>query len=144
VAWVENLLAAGRQAIEEPLTARVVLPDYKLDNATAQRFGGRWAISGVFDLMEAFMGDGEMSLCRQFGTYLDEGQPALAGEYVRGYLTLRPSRPGFAERFRAYMLADRLIVWEYGQRHPESGWWKTRLTLREYIDPYLDAATDFR
>jgi aminoglycoside phosphotransferase (APT) family kinase protein len=140
--WVAGVLAQSRCSVEEPFTPRVVLPDYKHDNTTAERDGDRWRISGVFDLMEASMGDGEASLCRQVGTYIDEQPalaPVLARAFVQTYLARRSPRPGFNERLRLYMLADRLIIWEYGQRHPELGWWKTRLSLRQYVEPYLDA-----
>jgi hygromycin-B 7''-O-kinase len=139
--WVDNVLAAGRAAVEMPFTPRVVLPDYKQDNTTAQKDGDRWEISGVFDLMEASMGDGEMALCRQIAAFLDE-QPALARTFVQAYAAQQPPRPGLVERLRVYMLDERLIMWEYGQRHPELGWWDARLALRAYVEPYLDAIPD--
>lgn len=141
VVWVERVLAAGRAAMEVPFPARVVLPDYKHDNTTAERDGDGWRISGVFDLMEALMGDGEASLCRQTATYLEE-QPELARTFVQSYIAACPPRPGFSDRLRVYLLADRLILWAYGQRHPEMGWWESPRTLREYVEPYLDAVPD--
>lgn len=72
-------------------------------------------MSGVFDLMESYFGDGESDLSRTVAMYLYEN-PDLAREFVREYRTLRPPRNGFAERFSAYMMLERLIIWEYVQR----------------------------
>lgn len=138
VIWVESVLANGRAAVEVPFAPRIALQDYKEDNTTAERNGDRWRISGVFDLMEAVMGDGEISLCRQIAMYLEQ-QPVLARAFLQAYTVKCPPRPGLIERLRVYLLAERLIVWEYGQRHPELGWWDAPLSLREYVEPYLDA-----
>ena len=133
VGWVDGVLQAARQALAEPFQPCFVMHDYKEQNATFERAGDGWRVSGIFDLMEAFFGDGEVDLSRQAAEYAQE-DPELARAFVRRYLELRPVRPGFEERFLAYLLRDRLVIWEYFQRpgpgyvaeaqrrRSESGW----------------------
>ena len=138
VAWVEDLLYAARAALGEPFLPRVVLRDYTEGNTVMRRTERGWRVSGVFDLMEASFGDAEMDLARQSALYLDE-DAELARAYLRAYLGLRPPRPGFEERFPAYMLRDRLIVWEYFRRPGTVPPWSARLTLQEWVEPYTSS-----
>jgi hygromycin-B 7''-O-kinase len=127
--WVEDLLRSSYDALGEPFEPRFVMHDYGEHNVTFEQTDGLWCVSGVFDLMEAFFGDREMDLSRQTAFYLKE-DPELARMFLRTYLRLLPARPGFQERFPAYMLLDRLVVWEYAQRPQGEPWW----------DPGADAA----
>jgi hygromycin-B 7''-O-kinase len=135
VRWVDDLLRSSRDALSEPFEARFVMHDYGEHNVTFEQTDGLWRVSGVFDLMEAFFGDREMDLSRQTARYLEEDSD-LAQMFLRTYLERLPARPGFQERFPAYMLLDRLVVWEYGQRPQEKPWWDPVLTLREWAEPY--------
>lgn len=135
VCWVEDLLRSSYDALGEPFEPRFVMHDYGEHNVTFEQTDGLWRVSGVFDLMEAFFGDREMDLSRQTAIYLDE-DPAPARTFLRTYLELLPARPGFQERFPAYMLLDRLVVWEYAQRPQHEPWWPRSLTLREWAEPY--------
>ncbi len=140
-AWIDGLLGAARAALDEPFQSSIVLRDYKEGNTVMSRTPEGWRVSGVFDLMEAAFGDGEMDLSRQTASYLDEDRE-LARTFLHTYLGLRPPRPGFEERFPVYMLRDRLIIWEYIQRpgmeHMRGG----EQTLRAWAEPHtasLDA-----
>jgi hygromycin-B 7''-O-kinase len=113
------------------------MQDYKEGNAVAERKDGTWRISGVFDLIEAYFGDGEADLSRSVAVYA-ERDVELARAFVQAYVRGRPLRPGFAERFLVYMLLDRLIVWQFGQRH--GVWWDEHLTLHEWASPYTSLA----
>jgi len=131
VQWVEQLIAQAQEALAVPFTPCFVMQDYKEANAVAEHKRGTWCISGIFDYMEAYFGDGEIDLCRQVAIYADENMD-LAQAFVSAYMQQmqeynRPSRPGFAKRFPVYMLLDRLIIWRFGQRH--GVWWDPRLTL---------------
>lgn len=137
VAWLESVLDGGREAVEIPFTPSVMLPDFNYNNTVAVRDGERWRISGVFDLMEASVGDGEKDLSRQLAMYVEEDS-ALARAFLRAYVARRPPRPRFADRLAVYVLAERVIVWEYGQRHAELGWWDPQLTFRAWAEPYLE------
>ena len=89
-----------------------------------------WYVSGVFDLMGGYFGDGEADLSRQTASYLDE-DPKLAREFLQAYLQDTPPRPGFDKRFPVYMLLDRAILRAYFQR---SGvrWWDDDWTFRDW------------
>ncbi len=138
VAWAEGLLGAARAALDEPFRPRVVLRDYTEGNVVMGRTAGGWRVTGMFDLMEASFGDGEMDLPRQAARYLDE-DAGSAREVLRTYLGRRPPRPGFAERYPVYMLRDRLILWEYAQRPSSTPRRDPRRTLREWAEPYTSS-----
>jgi hygromycin-B 7''-O-kinase len=136
--WVDALLQTARPALAEPFQPSFVMHDYKELNATFECAGDGWRVSGIFDLMEAFFGDGEIDLSRQTVQYMQE-DPALAQAFVRRYLELRLVRPGFGERFLVYLLWDRLVIWEYFQRPERETPWTCGLTLRAWLEPILEA-----
>jgi len=133
VAWVEELLASVRNALEVPFWPALVHHDYKENNAVAERTADGWRITGLFDVGGAFFADGEEDLCRSIATYAREDEE-LAREIVAGYRERRDFRPGFEDRFRAYMLMDRLVIWEYGQRN--NVWFASGMCLRDYAEPF--------
>jgi len=140
VEWVERVIEEGREALATPFVPCCVIQDFKEGNAVAECRDGIWQISGVFDLMEPYFGDGEADLPRQVSVCADE-DVELARNFVRAYMEQmleydRPLRPGFDERFRIYMLLDRLIIWQFAQRH--GVWWDPSLTLREWAAPYVE------
>jgi len=110
--WVEQIVTERFAALGEPFGPCFVMEDYKEGNVVFRRGGGGWEVSGVFDLMGCYFGDGEADLSRTAAEYFDEA-PEFAGEFIRTYLRLRTPRPGFSARFPLYMLLDRLIIWEY-------------------------------
>ena len=134
VAWIESVIARNRTSLDVPFRPCFVNMDYKEDNVVVQRVDGRWRVSGVFDYMDAHFGDGELDLARCVAVY-SEADVALAREFVRAYVRRRPLRPGFAGRFQVYMLVERLLCWQFGQRH--GIWWEPSLTLREWVEPYV-------
>lgn len=134
VEWVESLIAQGRDALDVPFQPCFVMQDYKEGNAVAECSDGVWRISGVFDYMEPYFGDGEADLSRSVAVYASD-DPDLARAFVQAYVEQasangRPLRRGFSERFPIYMLLDRLIIWQFGQRH--GVWWDASLTLRQW------------
>jgi hygromycin-B 7''-O-kinase len=138
IRWIDALLDAAHDALDEPFQPSIVMHDYKEQNATFERAGDDWRVSGMFDLMECFFGDGEIDLSRQTLQYMQEDL-GLAQAFVRRYLELRPVRPGFKERFLVYLLWDRLVVWEFFQ-HPERATpWERKLMLRAWLEPALEA-----
>jgi aminoglycoside phosphotransferase (APT) family kinase protein len=137
-AWVDNVLTAASEALTAPFQAGIVLRDYGEHNVVVSHSGDGWRVRGMFDLMEASFGDSEMDLSRLVAQYLDQ-DAELARAYLRQYLELRAPRPGFQARFPAYMLRDRLIVWEYGVRPETPQWWDPALTLRLWAEQYTTA-----
>ena len=75
------------------------------------------------------------------GDYVLRGVPhypwqfPLARAFASTYLTQKPARQGFAERYALYMLRDRLIVWEYGTR-PGNNWFRQGQSFRDYAEPF--------
>lgn len=136
-AWVESILAAADGASDEPFTPCVVHGDFSMHNTVATPAPAGWAITGLFDLMTAYMGDGEADLSRLTAVYLEE-DPPCAEVFAREYLRLRPPRPGFAERFALYMLDERLIVWTFALRQSLI-WWDQSLSLREWLSRFTAA-----
>jgi aminoglycoside phosphotransferase (APT) family kinase protein len=137
VAWVEEVIAANRTALAVPFQPCFVHGDYKEGNLVVRHSGGGWQVSGVFDYMDACTGDGEHDLPRSVASFADE-DPALARTFLDAYARCRPPRPGLAGRFAVYMLYDRTILWQFGQRH--GVWWDPTFTLREWAEPYVALA----
>jgi hygromycin-B 7''-O-kinase len=135
VAWVGEVLQAGRPALEEPFKPAIVHHDYKENNVVAERTTDGWRVTGLFDVGGAFFGDGEEDLSRSVAAYARE-DIELARSFVAGYRAGREFRPGDKERSRVYMLIDRLIIWEYGQRN--SVWFEPDTKLREYAEPIMN------
>lgn len=138
VAWVKQLAEGATLALEIPPEPCFVMEDYKEGNTVAVCEEGSWRITGVFDYMEAYFGDGEADLSRLVATYADQ-DVALAETFVSAYVEGLAAhslslRPGYVERFPAYMLLDRLILWEFGQR--TGVWWDADLTLQEWAERY--------
>ncbi|MGB2693609.1 MAG: aminoglycoside phosphotransferase family protein [Dehalococcoidia bacterium] len=133
VAWVESIIASGRGALDVPFEPTFVHHDYKENNAVAERTGAGWRITGVFDVGGGYFGDPEEDLARSVATYAME-DVALARAFLAGYQAQRSFRSGFTERFPMYMLADRLVIWEYGQRNKV--WFDESAVLREWAGWY--------
>lgn len=133
IAWAEEQIAQGQDALDAPPEPTFVHHDYKENNAVAERVAGGWQVTGVFDLGEAYFGDGEEDLARSVAGYAAQ-DPELARQFMEAYRAGRPLRPGFAQRFPIYMLADRLIIWEYGQRN--GIWFEPGAILRDWAGRY--------
>jgi aminoglycoside phosphotransferase (APT) family kinase protein len=133
-AWVEHVIADARDALAEPFVPCLVHTDFKENNAVAEKSADGWRISGVFDLADTHLGDGEYDLSRAYCEYVR--RPALARAYVGTYFRLRPPRPGLRERMRHYILHDRLIIWEYAQRN--GMWVRPGEPLRAWAEQFLE------
>ena len=104
-------------------------------NVVVERQVGSWAVTGVFDLMTCAFGDGEEDLPRTTAEFARSDRDA-ARAFVEAYRLRRPTRPGARERFRLYMLADRLVLWEYGRRAQE--WFKPELRFRDFARGFIE------
>ena len=138
VAWVESLIDAARASLDAPFVPSFVHTDYAEGNVVAERTGEGWRVGGVFDLGEAYMGDGEYDLARLACLYGMQGEAHLQA-FCDAYTELRPPRPGFRERLALYIVADRLIFWEYGHRN--NVWFTDpNQTFRMWAEPYVAIA----
>ncbi len=138
--WVEELLAQSEVAFAESFVPSFVMNDYRLGNMVVESTApGQWRLSGLFDLMECRMGDGESDLVRQATVYVDyrgESGLELVRAFGQGFREVRPLRPRFAERYLLHLLRDRLIYWEFGHG-PGRDWYSPDLCLRTYVEQYL-------
>lgn len=138
VAWTQRLIDEAEPALSLDFAPCFVMNDYNPGNILVSHVHGTWQVTGLFDLMEYYFGDGEADLARLIAIYLDrepQDGARLAQAFGAAYLAARPAREGFAERYRLYMLRDRAIVWEYGTR-PENNWFPTSPSFRDYAEPY--------
>lgn len=140
--WVEQQIADAHEALDDSFEPCIVLQDYKRENTVVTKEGEGWQVTGIFDLMEAYFGDGEVDLSRQCALYVDEEQTALAETFLQGYLSRKTPRSGFAQRFRVYMLLDRAQVWSYYWQHVPS-WRETHPSFRVWTEHYLSLADMF-
>jgi Ser/Thr protein kinase RdoA (MazF antagonist) len=130
---VEAVIADARGALAEPFVPALVHHDYKENNLVFLREpGGPWRVNGIFDLSECYVAEGEYDLARTFTGHA-VGRPDVAFAFLDAYAAARGLRPGFIERFRLYLLVDRLIIWEYGQRN--GIWFREGQAFREYAEP---------
>ena len=159
VAWTEHVIAAAQPALAVDFQPCFVMNDYNPGNLLVAQvpemaqvpgtFGvpdtlgaHTWQVTGLFDLMEYYFGDGEADLMRLIAIYLDkepQDGARLAQAFATAYLAARPPRDGlqnFYARYTLYMLRDRAIVWEYGNR-PENNWFPTLPSFRAYAEPYM-------
>lgn len=114
--WVEEVIASNQHAMRDDFRPSIVMEDFKEGNVVYERPGTSWRVSGLFDLMGAHLGNPEADLSRTSAMYFDEN-PDLAREFVLTYLSTHPASPGFGSRFQIFMLLDRMIIWEFVQRH---------------------------
>ncbi len=134
IKWSAAIVEANRHALEggAPFSPCYVFHDYREGNMVLQEFAGEWRVSGLFDLMEGFFGDGEVDLSRASAIFGGDG-PDVFRAFIDTYLELRPPREGFAERFRVYMLEDCLTIWSYFQKH-DAPWIRKYTSLRDFAE----------
>jgi hygromycin-B 7''-O-kinase len=134
--WVEEVIASNQHAMRDDFQPSIVMEDFKEGNVVFEPRGRSLRVSGLFDLMGAHFGDPEADLSRTSAMYFDES-PELAREFVLTYVATHSPRPGFGARFRIFMLLDRMIIWEFVQRH-EGGIPFRGTTLRAWAGRYVD------
>jgi aminoglycoside phosphotransferase (APT) family kinase protein len=117
-AWCRELYEGNAFALDEPFKPALVHHDYKAGNVTVEREDGVWRVSGIFDLMECYFGDGEEDFRRvvfDFG-FGHDGVERLRA-FVDAYSVIRPLRAGSRERFRINVLRDTLLIWGFEHRN---------------------------
>ena len=134
IAWVEEYITAAEDELNDDFEQCLVMEDYKEGNLVVTQENGRWQFSGLFDLMEAYFGDGEADLSRPIAEYFNES-PELSRAFFDGYCSQKALRPGFAKRFPVYMLLDRALLWEFFQRN-NMRWWDEGWTFRDWASQY--------
>jgi Ser/Thr protein kinase RdoA (MazF antagonist) len=137
-AWVERVIQTAEESLKVPYTPALVLHDYREANLTVSKGDDGWRVSGVFDLMEALVGNGELDLVRQLANYMEETGLVWAKAFLDGYQKNAPLRPEADKRLALYIVYDRLVVWEYFHRPDNlSQWWGGEISIEEWISPYI-------
>ncbi|MBN9389025.1 MAG: phosphotransferase [Chloroflexi bacterium] len=135
--WLEEKLLQWSGSLEVPFEPCYIHHDYREANAVVTRERDGWVVSGVFDLMEGFFGDGDADLVRQVFNWIESGEnPAIPGEFVRSYREVSPLRPGYRDRLQLYMLNDASLIWEYFHR-PGHAWHSRPGDFRNWAEPYI-------
>lgn len=135
IAWVEEYITAAENELNDEFEPCMVMEDYKEGNLVVTQQDERWQVSGLFDLMEAYFGDGEADLSRPIAEYLNE-DPELSRAFFSGYRSKKALRPGFAKRFPVYMLLDRALLWNFFLRN-NMRWWDEHWTFRDWASRYV-------
>ena len=132
--YIDDLIEACAPALSEPFTPVLVHHDFKLGNLNFELTGDAFEPTGVFDLMEAYIADGEEDIVRMlWSLQADDQRNAFVDAYTAHY----PFRPGAAERLALYALSDWLVIWEYGRR---VGSWFEDTTFMESVQPIIRTA----
>jgi Ser/Thr protein kinase RdoA (MazF antagonist) len=137
VDFIDSVLAEARGALEEPFEPCFVHYDFAGDNVLVGAGPNGWRLSGIVDLMTCAAGDAEQDLSRMAAS-LAVPDRSIAAAFVDAYCAQSPLRPGARERFRLYMLMDRLVLWEYGRRHDR--WFPKHARFRRFARPFLELA----
>jgi aminoglycoside phosphotransferase (APT) family kinase protein len=140
VIWAEQVISEAKSALTVPFRPCFVMGDYHPGNVLVTCEDGEWRVSGLFDFMDYFFGDGEADLTRATAAFLDlekHQDTRLARAFGAAYLESRPARPGFAERYGLSMLRDRLQVWEFAHRLGQSFLFPKGWSFRQYAKRYV-------
>jgi len=111
--WLDQLIEECAPALDEPFDPVLVHHDFKYGNLNFERTTDGFESTGVFDLFEAYFGDGEEDLVRMLWMV---GADERRG-FVDAYTSYNPLRPGAADRLALYAVCDWLVIWEYHRRH---------------------------
>jgi hygromycin-B 7''-O-kinase len=126
--YIDQLIEENAAALKEPFTPVLVHHDFKFGNLNFDP--DTFMSTGVFDLSEAYIGDGEEDLVRMLWLVDTDAERRA---FVDAYTDSWPLRPGAAERLTLYALSDWLVIWGYGKRH---GWYDDA-TFLDKIGPII-------
>ncbi len=134
-AYIDGLLAEHSHALSVPFQPCVVHHDFKEGNIHVRRTAEGWEFCGIFDWMTAALGDAEQDLSRMAAGFGASG-PDAARAFLDGYRESRLLRDGARDRFRLYMLLDRLWIWEYARRNQV--WFPKEMRFRRFARASID------
>jgi hygromycin-B 7''-O-kinase len=118
--WVGGILEKADKYLDMEFIPSYVMQDYKPENMLVKKVNNEWKVSGIFDLMESYIGNGEADLSRMYSMYLDNDRRDLAAIFLNEYLKGRGSvklDSDFNERFNIFMIHDRVIIWSWSVRN---------------------------
>lgn len=132
--YIDEVIDASAGALDEPFVPVLVHHDFKFGNLNFDAEGKGFAPTGVFDLFEAYIADGEEDIVRMLWTTDSDEQRR---EFTDAYTAHRPFRPGAPDRLALYALSDWLVIWEYGRR---VGTWFEDAGFVDTARPVVDRA----
>jgi aminoglycoside phosphotransferase (APT) family kinase protein len=135
LALIERVVRETEDTLDVPVAPSCIHLDYHWGNLNVARRDGAWRVTGIFDLMGCEFGDPEMDLSRPAAVFATDDRPLLPA-FLDAYRARRPLRPGARERFRFFMLIDRLIIWSFGKR--TQSWFGPEARFRDFARFYLD------
>jgi aminoglycoside phosphotransferase (APT) family kinase protein len=131
--YIDQLIDSCSPALAEPFVPVVVHHDFSLANTNYELIGGRYQVTGVFDLGEAHIGDGDEDLVR----FLFRRRRAQREAFVESYAAVHPFRAGAEARLQLYALADVLVMWEVSRRTTN---WFGHASFMEIAVPVIENA----
>jgi aminoglycoside phosphotransferase (APT) family kinase protein len=131
--YVDALVDSCSDALDEPFIPVLVHHDFSLANTNYELRRGRYCATGLFDLGEAHIGDGEEDLVR----FLFRRKRLQRAAFVETYTAERPFRAGAPERLALYALADCLFLWEVSRRVTN---WFGDACFADVAKPVVDTA----
>ena len=129
--FIDTLIEECAPALAEPFEPVLIHHDFTLGNLNLKKSGSGFAATGVFDLFEAYLGDGEEDIVRMLRDVRSYEQRQA---FADAYTAHRPLRPGASERLALYALADFLVIWEYGKRN---GVWFEDIAFLDAVRPII-------
>ncbi|WP_246186714.1 phosphotransferase family protein [Microlunatus speluncae] len=132
--FIDNVLEECVAPLAEPFEPVLVHHDFRPGNLNLEPADDHFVVTGVFDLFEAYFGDGEEDLVRMLRT-VRTGEQRRA--FLDAYTAHHPLRPGAAQRLAIYALADWLIIWGYGKRHRV--WFEDGDSFLDKIGPIIES-----
>ena len=115
VSWINKIVAELFDRDVAGFVPCFVHADYGAHNATVQRTENGWAVTGVFDFMTAYVGNGEIDLCSPVYQYV-ESTPEVADVFLEEYFHDESPNSGFRERQRFYSVSLMVSMWAYWQK----------------------------
>lgn len=112
--WIDDILDECAPALDVPFEPVLVHHDFRHGNLMFEDRGSAFEASGVFDLFEAYLADGEEDIVRMLWSVTNRAERS---SFANAYVSARPLRDGASERLAIYAVADWLCIWEYGARH---------------------------
>ncbi|HYZ91987.1 MAG TPA: aminoglycoside phosphotransferase family protein [Actinomycetota bacterium] len=134
--YIDELIETCSPALAEPFAPVLVHHDFKPGNLNFERTSHGFEPTGIFDLFEAYLADGEEDIVRMLWTVRTTEERKA---FVDAYTAHRPLRPGAADRLALYALSDWLVIWEYGHRMAT---WFDDTSFMERIQPIIKNARE--
>ena len=128
--FIDEVVASCSAALTEHLAPVLVHHDFSLANTNYESAGSGYGATGLFDLGEAHIGDGEEDLVR----FLFRRKRQERAAFISSYTNERPLRAGAGDRLSLYAIADLLFMWEVSHRVTS---WFGDATFVETVSPFL-------